>query len=346
LDSLMNESGSGTGNYGQLDQRAAMLWVQNNIKNFGGDPTKVMIFGESAGAISVCHHLAAPNSAFLFRAGLMESGFCLAAPLETSIGLGNQSAELVGCSQGNEDQLACLRATSAEYLLEMTAPKSFQWLPTIDGFELEMAPLEYITSGNFNEVPMIIGNNRDETGLFECPVYVNVTESGYVEVMKTMYGPVIGQQIVEIYPAAHYSAPVQALIAAQTDMYFICPAHRAARAIMAANLPVYLYEFAHPIGFATPCQGASHSFELPFIFTELNQIFHYQFTPQEQLLSNNMTSYWIQFAKYLDPNFEGSYMWPLYSDEMQNIILDLELATEIGWKRFECEFWDSIANQI
>jgi len=326
-----------------LDQRAAMQWVNANIAAFGGDPGQVMIFGESAGAISVCYHLAAPKSVNLFRAALMESGFCTVSTLQQSLQVGNAIAAGVNCTQTSpSQQISCLRSLSAEELF--AASTGSEWFPVIDGFELTSQPLAAIEAGSWNEVPLVLGTNRNENSLWICPQFGNVSSVEYDYLVLRTFGLTIGAQVLDMYPAANYDAPVDAAIEVWSDYTFICPSRRAARAVSASNVPVYLYAFTHVPGFSTGCFGVAHSYELPFVFTELAYAIPYNFTVPEQKLSGDFTAFWIQFATTMNPNFGQTPSWPQYqTNSDMNIVLDLELGVETGYNSKHCDFWDSVA---
>ena len=151
----------GSGNWGLMDQQAALRWVQRNIRAFGGDPENVTIFGESAGGYSVHAQLASPQAAGLFHKAIVESGaYSLTqSSLATAEAQGNAFASTVGCTDA-----ACLRALSVAAILQ-AGPRSTVFA-NIDGFVLTQSMLSAMTSGQFNQVPTIVGSNHDEWRLF------------------------------------------------------------------------------------------------------------------------------------------------------------------------------------
>jgi len=146
---------------------------------------------------------------------------------------------------------------------------------------------------------------------------------------------------LKVYPSSSYDEPVQASIAVQSDLLFICPTRRAARAISSHNVPVYMYAFRHIPGWSTDCLRVSHTYEIPFIFPTWVQGV-YNFTSQELELAEDMTNYWINFATNLTPNNNNNF-WPPYNQLIsENLILDIPLDTQFQYKQVQCDFWDSV----
>jgi len=300
-----------------------------------------MLFGESAGAISVCYHLAAPESAGLFRAALMESGFCTGITLTEGYTMSNNVSVTLGCTQTDPTELLeCLRSTTTE---EVFTARDEKWWPVIDGYDLTMNPNQYLMSGQFNQVPLLLGTNMNEDSLWQCPWNENLTEQAYTYEVFAYYGEALGEQVLQLYPTSNYDSPVQALIDMQSDAIFICPTKQAADAISSFGIPVYRYSFNHIPGWSTNCLRVAHSYELPFIYPTLNAFTHYNFTVPERELSKAMSDYWINFAVNLTPNTDSTFYWPLYNETVaENIILDLELSTQFQFKTAHCAFWNSL----
>jgi para-nitrobenzyl esterase len=331
--------------FGFLDQRAALLWVRNNIFNFGGNASRVTVFGESAGAWSVCSHLSSPESRGLFARAVMQSGACSNAfyfdPKDAEA-QGASLANAVGCTGGSV--LECLRTKSADAIISALPLKrgsllspGVWWGLTIDGVELERRPLESFRMGDFSHVPLIIGWNRDE-GVLHTLSFPKVEAGERDGFVRDVFGEAAIQRVSERYAK---QTPKESLTDIVTDGVFACHARRVARVLSKQDVPVFLYEWAraldHPIAQRV---GATHGVELFFLWG--NPGMGIDLTDAELPLSQTMMQAWGRFASTGDPN-GGGLSWPRYSIERdEHLTLDIVPTPGAHLKREDCDFWDAL----
>ena len=349
---LSAESTTGaSGNYGLMDQQAAMHWVQRNIRAFGGDAHNVTIFGESAGGLSVHLELASPLAAGLFHKAIVESGaYSLSQPsLASAETSGTAFAAAAGCSS---QTAACLRGLSVSAIL--AAQTAATIVPNLDGFVLPLTVQSAFSTGQFNRVPVIEGSNHDEWRLFvaqtEVTTGVPLTAAGYIPAIAATLGVSlpVAAAIASVYPLAAYPSPSVALGAVGTDVVFSCNARISAR-LLSQFVPTYQYEFNDPtvpmlyfppVSFPT---GTYHASELEYIF-DITQtpVPNPGLTPAQEDLSDTMVGYWTQFARSGDPNSVGAPAWPAFaamSDQFQSLQLSAPI-TKTGFAvDHKCEFW-------
>jgi para-nitrobenzyl esterase len=338
----LDSEGHLAANYGLMDQQFALAWVQRNIENFGGDPDRVTLFGESAGGLSVYSQIASPLAAGLFHRAISQSGAFAGfspdyrvdiIPIATAETVGGPSvpsgialSDAFGCAS---QTAACLRAVDPATIV-LNQPKPF---PVIDGTLLTETPGDAFNSGDFNRVPVMTGNNHDEFRYFVASDFtLPVTNAQYSSVFTTVFGAVLAPSVEPEYPLPA-SPPANdtelQLAAAGTDGLFVCSARRAERGLV-QYVTVYAYEFsdenAPPP--ATPFPGldfplgAYHSADVQFLLNRIGPP-PPDFTPDEVLLSQAMISYWTHFAKKADPNSKGQPHWRPYNsliDERQSFV--------------------------
>eukprot|EP01104_Vermistella_antarctica_P009144 TRINITY_DN232_c0_g1_i1.p1 TRINITY_DN232_c0_g1~~TRINITY_DN232_c0_g1_i1.p1 ORF type:complete len:486 (-),score=102.69 TRINITY_DN232_c0_g1_i1:1010-2467(-) len=232
-----NSSDPTTGFYGIQDQRMAMQWVKENIAAFGGNPEDVTIFGESAGAISVCTHVAASKSAGLFNRAIMESGFCSMLDFDAAL---TMAANLtndpnVGCqNETGANLVSCLRAIPADALYEYSSHTD--WWPALDPTEFpsNLQPLTVIQNGDYNAVSsLLLGTNENEEGLFLCPSLANITELDYLLLVKHDFNILTTAWILALYPPQERS--VLSLIDLSSDYTFKCQTKYMAAAVSSSS---------------------------------------------------------------------------------------------------------------
>ncbi|MFI6047409.1 carboxylesterase/lipase family protein [Nocardia sp. NPDC051321] len=337
------------GNFGLMDQQAALRWVHDNIAAFGGDPAKVTIAGESAGAMSVCDHLVSPQSERLFQGAILESGPCeMQVDLPTAIDKSEQYATTLGCPGTDAATAQCLRAIPADKLaatpLQYTGADGTGLPGPVFGQPLlPEAPLAAFRAGKAAKVPVLIGANHDEYTSFAAAQ--TITAEQYPKLL-TMFGP-HADAVARQYPLSAYAQPVLAWSAVMTDHVFACPIADATKSLIRTG-PVYAYEFADqnaaPLpGLPSPPPfpyGASHAFELPYLFDLAHS--SSPATQAQKILSDKMIHYWSSFVRAGDPNSRGLPDWPRHTGDQALVLEPDKITTTDTARNHHCDLWSGI----
>lgn len=353
LEALAQEDPNrSTGDYGIMDQIAALKWVSDNIGNFGGDPKNVTIFGQSAGGFSVCTLLATPLAKGLFQRAIIESGGCeVAWPLEKGFETGRWSARELGCA---ESDLACLRGKSTREVLKklgLSFLKSMQgqglrFMPHQDNYILSGTPLSYLLSGNFNNVPLLLGSTRDEFQVFSLLGGKDTKNpETYAARVRKVYGP-DAETVLKLYPVENYANPGLAYADIISDRSLSCPVFNTARTVSRQQKAVYLYRIDYDETRYSRTVGAMHGAELPFVFQSFDRWpMHFLFSPKDRAkamsLSRIVQNYWSKFARTGDPNVEGQPVWlPFTSDRPEALVFDRRIDRAGTENQEKCAFWE------
>ncbi|XP_004704943.1 carboxylesterase 5A [Echinops telfairi] len=348
------------GNWAFLDQVAALTWVQENIKFFGGNPGSVTIFGESAGAISVSSLVLSPMANGLFHKAIMESGVAIIPYMKASANERDQDLQLLAqiCGCNRKDSMAllrCLRAKSSEELLSLSQKTKF-FTRVIDGHFLLEDPRDLLIQKAFHPIPSIIGVNNQECGYMipmkEVPEIFQSSNKTllYHAIRSALHIPRPFWKVLtdEYLHDKHSVAEIQSsFLDLLGDVFFVVPGLVTARYHRDAGAPVYFYEFQHrPHCFRDSRPAfvkADHTDEVRFVFggafLEGDVGMFEGATEEEKLLSRRIMKYWAHFARTGNPNGEGLPLWPAYSRPEQYLRLDVNISVGESLKERAVEFW-------
>jgi para-nitrobenzyl esterase len=315
---LAGRPGGPSGDYGLMDQQAALRWVRANIGRFGGDAHDVTIFGESAGGLSVLSQLASPGARGLFGKAIVESGAYNLT--QTSLAAAESSGQSFAAAAGCASQTAaCLRALPVSTIL--ADENTSGYTPNIDGLVLTQSLRTSFANGQFAHVPVVNGSNHDEWRLFVALNELRgapVTAANYLAMISSTLGvpSSVATVIAARYPLRAFPSPALALSSLGTDAIFSCPALTVDQSV-SKFVPTYTYEFNDenapsllpPVSFPT---GSEHAAELRFVFNTATAPTAGGLTADELRLAGTMQRYWTNFATRGVPSSLATPFWPRY----------------------------------
>lgn len=352
-----------SGNYGLMDQMAALKWVKENISEFGGDADNVTLFGESGGATSVCAILASPLSQDLFARAIMQSAPCKALSqsqvekegiqrVTTALGKLDFQEQQKFCPEGKQTA-QCLRALPARVLLQTPLLEEISRTDfrrttaqlTVDGYTLPDYPIKLIRSGKGQRVPLLLGHNAAEGEVF-VPVFFTPKEM-HSQALRFFGGAVV-DALYSLYPLGEYQNLLRQAQGIFADHLFNCDVRRIARAKrIGDSSPVYRYLYNFMPQKNGQLASPRHAAEVPFVFQHALEWKQASLTPDESKVEWLFLTYWTQFARTGNPNppLSGAPVpyWSEFQPEKDNyFILNATPQPGAQYHSEACDLWDSL----
>ena len=338
-----------TGNYGIQDQQMVLHWIHRNIASYGGNPNRVMLFGQSAGAGSISIHLVTPSSKGLFSSVALHSGSFsnwIAQPMKAASTNFKTIARSLNCSGSDEMVVRCLQQKSSwqigssSNIRQVNCRDGCSWAPVIDGVFQDKYPWKKMAESNTKTVPVLNFQTTDDGFDFVEHVPYFPSPSQWLKWLNTMFrkpsdtNTDAGTAIKLLYKPKNYSSRrdkvanefFYAASAAETDFAYTCPARRTNKKLVELGGIVFSGVFVNPLS-----PRSVHSSEIPFLYGN-----------RPGRVSNMMMTYWGNFARNHNPNNEELPKWPMYTlSDRSTLIIGRNVHVQNNYQKEQCDYWDS-----
>eukprot|EP01006_Ploeotia_vitrea_P014152 TRINITY_DN37733_c0_g1_i1.p1 TRINITY_DN37733_c0_g1~~TRINITY_DN37733_c0_g1_i1.p1 ORF type:complete len:551 (+),score=99.93 TRINITY_DN37733_c0_g1_i1:208-1653(+) len=365
------------GNFGLLDQRLAMQWINKNIQYFGGDPTDVTLWGESAGAMSIGLHMVSPKSWPYFHRTIQESNpiGLLYKKQDRARVYGLEFCKLVKCTRDLDlvCNTTCMEQVNVKEVLHAWSKAAgnaitfivanwghiadgfLEFIPNIDGDIVPEEPIKAMEAGRFHKVPTLVGTNTNEAVAFIYDVKDWLPPFLFDWAVDFVFGAKADQIKKFYHSRIKFDDARKGLSVLFTDFWFRCASEKIVTAVSNHSQPAFMYRYNHVLsaGYIFPKFGlpkqceklVCHAAELPLSFHHMKvPALNITLTPEEHKLSQTMVDYWHNFVATNNPNngpTGGAIKFPAWNGKTrENVVLHEPLSTEDS--RTLCEFWDSI----
>ncbi|MGC2108488.1 MAG: carboxylesterase family protein [Candidatus Korobacteraceae bacterium] len=341
-----------SGNYGLLDQLAALQWVQENISHFRGDPNQVTVIGQSAGAVDACLLMSSPLATGLFQRAIMESGECqstlnedIRTPIpyngisDTGEGVGERLVKDLGVT-GSPDLLQKLRSIPADEILKAwSQDRQVHFDAIVDGWVIPEQPALIFAKGQEMHIPVLVGSNANEATVFGHGGPATIEE--YKEHLVGDTGKYSDEEF-RAYPVPSDADVAARYVQLQSD-WFAYGAYSMARSMRHAGQNAYLYYFTYAETGKHAHLGAYHGLELEFLSNSFPP--DWEHSHDDESLGEAIRTYWVQFAKTGNPNASGLPKWPA-NDQQSDQCFELGRMIRIRMIEPQLKTLDQIMQRI